>query len=233
MQTVFPWLFTVDSLGWAGGASYISSFDPEAEYSDEAFYSVKERLGNGKFGHLQQSTTNWNNLEKGYYLLVPLQLPHDETIKYHSDFSVEKFVTNICQWVVETEDAPQVVFKGHPVNLESMKPLKMIIAKFKAKGDQRVKDCLTYIEQGNFKELVENSSGMFVLNGGSGQEAMLLEKPVVCFGRCDYAPAVIQGDIDDVDEAFQQMIFDEPEERMEMYKRWYDWYINKICINVK
>lgn len=234
MQTVFPWLFTVDPLGWAGGAQYIASFDPEAEYDATAYHKMQDYITKGsKFQHLQSKSTNWGTIDKGYYIIVPLQLPHDETIKYHSDFSVEEFVTRICEWVVNTEDAPEVVFKGHPVNLKSMQPLKEIVEKFKADGDQRVKDSLTYIEQGNFHELVEHSIGMFVLNGGSGQEAMLLEKPVVCFGRCDYAPAVIQGNIKNVDNAYNDMMFDDWNERKNMYERWYDWYINQICIDTR
>ena len=234
MQTVFPWLFTVDPLGWAGGAQYIASFDPEAEYDATAYHKMQEYIRKGsKFQHLQSKTTDWGTIDKGYYIIVPLQLPHDETIKYHSDFSVEEFVTRICEWVVETEDAPEVVFKGHPVNLKSMQPLKEIVEKFRADGNQRVKDSLTYIEQGNFHELVEHSIGMFVLNGGSGQEAMLMEKPVVCFGRCDYAPAVVQGDIKDVDQAYNDMMFDDVGERKQMYERWYDWYVNQICIDTK
>lgn len=234
MQTVFPWLFTVDPLGWAGGAQYIASFDENADCDPTAYHKMQEYIRKGsKFQHLQSKTTDWGNIDKGYYIIVPLQLPHDETIKYHSDFGVEEFVTRICEWVVECDDAPEIVFKGHPVNLGAMQPLKEIIKKFKANGDQRVKDSITYIEQGNFHELVEHSIGMFVLNGGSGQEAMLMEKPVVCFGRCDYALAVIQGDIKDVDQAYNDMMFDDVGERKKMYERWYDWYINQICIDTK
>jgi capsule polysaccharide modification protein KpsS len=234
MQTVFPWLFTVDPLGWAGGAQYIASFDPNAEYDASAYHKMQEYIEKGsKFQHLQSKTTNWNGIDKGFYILVPLQLPHDDTIKFHSDFSVEEFVTSICQWVVDTDVDYQIVFKGHPVNVKSMEPLKEIIEKFREDGDRRVKDRLTYIEQGNFHELVNNSVGMFVLNGGSGQEAMLLEKPVVCFGKCDYAPAVIQGSIDNIDGTYKDMISDDWTERMHMYERWFDWYVNEICIDTK
>jgi len=223
MQTVFPWLFTVDPLGWAGGASYIESFDPNAEYSDDAYYMMKEKLGEGKFGHLQSDKTPWHLIEKDNYIVVPLQLPHDETIKYHSDFSVEHFVTQLCHMANTRDDIPQIVFKGHPVNFTSMAPLKDII-------EGGFKNVL-YVADANFNELVKNAQAMFVLNGGSGQEAMLHGIPVVCFGRCDYAPAVIKGDIDDPDQAFEMMMYDDHAERIEMYKRWYDWYINKVVID--
>jgi hypothetical protein len=224
MQTVHPWLFTVDPLGWAGGAQYIASFDPNADYDDASYKKVKEQLGNGKFAHLQTTKTPWHLIEKDNYIIVPLQLPHDETIKYHSDFSVEHFVKTLCEMANTNPDMPQFVFKGHPVNLKSMEPLKEIV--------EGGFDNVLYISEGNFNELVSNAKAMFVLNGGSGQEAMLHGIPVACFGRCDYAPAVINGDIDDPDKAWEDIQNDDWSARLEMYKRWYDWYVNEITINV-
>ena len=222
MQTVFPWLFTIDPLGWAGGASYVTSFDPTAEYSNEAFYQMKELLGNGKFGHLQSDKTPWHLIADDY-IIVPLQLPHDETIKYHSDFSVEHFVTHLCH-MANLWDGPQIVFKGHPVNFASMEPLRNIIEG----GFNNV----LYVADANFNELVQRSQAMFVLNGGSGQEAMLHEKAVVCFGRCDYAPAVIQGDISNPEQAWKDVQNDNWFKRLDMYKRWYHWYL-KVCIDTR
>jgi len=220
MQTVFPELFTIDPLGWAGGAQYIASFDPEAEYDSTAFTEMQNRLGKGKFGHLQSDNTPWDRIADDY-IIVPLQLPHDETIKYHSDFSVEHFVRQLCH-MANLWDGPQLVFKGHPVNLKSMEPLRKIISEFYN---------VVYVADANFNELVEKSQAMFVLNGGSGQEAMLHEKPVVCFGRCDYAPAVIQGDISNPEKAWKDVENDNWFKRLAMYKRWYHWYVNDVCVD--
>ena len=222
MQTVFPWLFTVDPVGWAGGAAYIESFDPDAEYSGEAFEMMQKSLGSGKFGHLQSDNTPWDKIAKDY-IIIPLQLPHDETIKYHSDFSVEHFVRQLCH-MANLWDGPQLVFKGHPVNLKAMEPLKEIISEFYN---------VVYIADANFNELVKNSQAMFVLNGGSGQEAMLHEKAVVCFGRCDYAPAVINGDITNPEQAWKDVQNDNWFKRLALYKKWYHWYVNEICIDTR
>jgi hypothetical protein len=229
MQTVFPWLFTVDPEGWAGGAKYLQGYNNQRGYTGEAFESMQSYIAKGsKFQELQADDVDWSKIEKDNYIIVPLQLPHDDTIRWHSDFSVEHFVKKICEWakVKAPADCPQIVFKGHPVNLGSMKPLKDIIEQWTDDTD-----AIVYVERGNFQELVRESQGMFVLNGGSGQEAMLLEKPVVAFGRCDYAPAVLQGDIEDVDGAYQAMVFDDMENRLEEYKRWFDWYLNAITVD--
>jgi len=221
MQTVFPELFTIDPEGWAGGAKYVSSFNDNDSYEEESFITMQKRLGQGKFAHLQTDNTPWNKIDDKY-IIVPLQLPHDETIKYHSDFSVEQFVTSMCE-MAQYEDVPQILFKGHPINLASMEPLKKIVES----GYKNV----VYVDNGNFNELVKKSRAMFVLNGGSGQEAMLHEKPVVCFGRCDYAPAVIQGDVEDPYQAYKCMLEDDWQKRLELYKKWYHWYIQKICVD--
>lgn len=229
MQTVFPWLFTVDPEGWAGGAKYLEGYNVERNYEDTAYKQMQQYIAkSSKFQELQADDVDWLKIEKDNYIIVPLQLPHDDTIRWHSDFSVEHFIKQICEWVkVEAPaDCPQIVFKGHPVNLGSMKPLKDIIEQWTDDTD-----AIVYIERGNFQELVRESQGMFVLNGGSGQEAMLLEKPVVCFGRCDYAPAVLNGDIEDVDAAYQAMVFDDMDDRIQEYQRWFDWYLNAVTVD--
>ena len=225
MQTVFPWLFTEDEEGWAGGGSYIRSFDPHAKYSLDAWREMKEyaKSGGSKFKHLQVGGVDWSNIDKGNYIIVPLQLPHDDTIKYHSDFSVEHFVRQICEWASTTEGAPQVVFKGHPVNFSAMEPLKKIIDGY---------DNTVYIADANINQMIENCRGMFVLNGGSGQEAMIAETRVAGFGRSDYLPAVINGDISNVQKTYTDMMEDDMAARVEMYQRWFDWYLN-VCIDVR
>jgi hypothetical protein len=230
MQTVFPWLFTVDTKGWAGGADYVSTYDSEMEYSDDSYLRMKKMLGNGKFGHLQHNNVDWSVINKDNYIIVPLQLPHDETIKYHSNVSVEEFVRAICEWATSTDDeVPQIVFKGHPVNLASMEPLKQIIAEYS--NDSKA---IVYTDVGNFNQLVENAKCMFVLNGGSGQEAMLHGIPVACFADCDYSPAVFRGDVREngsISAAYQALMMWEKDLMLESYKRWYHWYLKDVTYN--
>jgi len=109
------------------------------------------------------------------------------------------------------------------VNLASMQPLKEIIERHKQ----------LYVADANFNELVRKAQAMFVLNGGSGQEAMLHEIPVACFGRCDYAPAVINGDIKNPYGAWEEIQNDNWVKRIALYKQWFDWYINDICIDTR
>lgn len=213
MQTVFPWLFTIDGDGWGGGMASLKTFNPDSNYSEETFDNLSSyiRRGGSKFKHLQPNRKNMGFGNE--YILVPLQLPHDETIKWHSNFSTEEFVEKLCQW--GQEQSIPVVFKGHPVNLGAMKFLKDIIGKYN--------NC-HYTSEGNFQQMLEEAGCVFVQNGGSGQEAMLLDKKVVVFADAEYNAAVIQGDINNLDQTWFDLQKDNFDDRKKMYRRWYDWY---------
>ena len=214
MQTVFPWLFTIDQQGWSGGMAQLKTFDPKAVYTEETYNELAEYIksGGSKFKHLQPPRNDMKGLPDKY-ILVPLQLPHDETIKYHSDFSTKEFVEKLCKWGM-THDVP-IVFKGHPVNLSAMIPLEDIINKYA--------NC-HYTSKGNFHQLMENAEAVYVQNGGSGQEAMLLDKKVVVFANAEYNDAVIEGNIDDLPTTWKVLCSDDFEQRKQMYRRWFDWY---------
>lgn len=219
MQTVFPWLFTIDKEGWGGGASFLKDYNPDAEYTTTAFDKLSEyvRNGNSKF----EQPKNQLVVDRPF-VLVPLQLPHDETIIWHSDVKCPEFVEKICQWADSDDGAPLVVFKGHPVNLQSMEPLKAIISKYKN---------VLYVDNINIVDAIRKSLGVFVINSGTGQEAMLLDKPVVCFGRCEYQSAVINGDIDNLSKTYHHMINLNREYIIKNYRKWYHWYLTSITVD--
>jgi len=217
MQTVFPWLFSVDSEGWGGGAAFVETFENKGEYDTACFDELSEYLKKGgtKFGHLQpEKGFRHNDLLKDEFIFVPLQIPHDQVIKYHSAISCEEFVKALCEWA-DQEGNPQVVFKGHPVNPESMLPLMNIIEQY---------DNVLFLSDCHIHEMIEKSAATYVINSGTGQEAMLLDKTVVAFGGCEYYKAVIVGDIDNLDQTWKWVKVTDQTQQQETYRRWYDWY---------
>lgn len=221
MQTVFPWLFTIDKNGWGGGASFVEKYSNSIEYSEKQFDDLVSYVKSGgtKFDDIQGK--NYSPADS--YIFVPLQLPHDQTIKYHSDISVEKFVESLCEWASKNKgDVPKIVFKGHPVNLGSMSVLKEIIAKY---------ENVMYVEDLSIHSGIENACAVYVVNSGTGQEAMLYDKPVVVFGRCEYEGAVIKGNILELNTTWKTVLEDDFEERKKTYRRWYHWYISSVTYN--
>lgn len=223
MQTVFPWLFTIDPIGWGGGSKYKYSFDPKAVFSDEPFNELQRYIKEGgtKFKHLQGHRSIDGLVQNGF-VLVPLQLPHDETIKYHSKVDVPTMVRAMCEWA-ESSGVP-VVFKGHPVNAGAMVPLMEIIEQYKN---------VLYVTDYNINDLIEKACAVYVVNSGTGQESMLHDRPVVIFGRCDYEAAVIHGDIFDLEATWKEVLEDDFTARKRLYRRWFSWFVNSITYDTR
>jgi len=220
MQTVIPWLFTVDGQGWAGGGSYLKNANyDDIEYDDGKtfdFYQNRAKSGDSKFD--QPKNTSFDLDEP--FVFCPLQLPHDETIKWHSPVSVEHFVDRMCEWSYRS--GIKVVFKGHPINKASMEPIKRII-----------KHRAIYVEDVSIHEIMPKASAVYVINSGTGMEAMLHEVPVVRFGYADYNNAVVRGHLDNMefmDKAYKEATTQDREDMIYTYKKFYNWFVNKICV---
>ncbi len=215
MQTVFPWLFTVDPKGWAGGGEYVDTFKPnEIETCGTSFNKLKNYVMGGGSKFAQPPSMNLDIPKP--FIFVPLQLPHDETLQWHSDVTVPEFVEKLCQWADSSEDNPMVLFKGHPVNLASMEPLFEIIKKYKN---------VAYATDISIHDAIPKAEATYVINSGAGQEAMLHDASVVCFGRCDYQGAVIQGKMDDLNFTYDAVKHDDMDKRKVLYRKWYKWYL--------
>ena len=217
MQTVFPWLFTIDSDGWGGGAKFTQTFENKDDDIDTSFFDYLSdyvKKGGTKFGHLQPEKGRIPTNLKNEFIFVPLQIPHDLVIKYHSQVSCEEFVRSLCEWADQGGN-PQVVFKGHPININSMSPLVNIISRYSN---------VVYLTDCHIHEMMEKATAVYVINSGTGQEAMLLDKTVAAFGGCEYMGGVIKGDIDDLDKTWDMVKNANKGEQDRRYRRWYDWY---------
>lgn len=216
MQMVIPWLFTIDQRGWCGGAEYADWYTDEYKRKDDVifdFYSLYVKMGGTKFW---QPSGEYKG--KDPFILVPVQLPHDETIKHHSDITVEEFVTGLCKWSEKTKI--KIVFKGHPVNLQSMAPIKSIVTKYKT---------CEYVDSYSIQDLLEKCKCVYTINSGTGWEAMLYEKPVVTFGRSEYSCVTIPGDLNDLDKCWNMIDTID----VERYKNWLDWFVGDICVDTR
>jgi hypothetical protein len=175
MQTVFPWRFYVDSMGWAGGASIYPAYDfiNRSPKNDHYYDDLRKyALENGsKFK--QPSFRNFNMPED--FVFFPCQIPHDETIKYHSSVTVEtalEATLSVCK-----EMNKPVLVKGHPVNPGSMAPLRKICTKYAN---------AIWLEDVSIHEIIPKARVIVVVNSGTGMESLLHSKPVITFGRCEY-----------------------------------------------
>ena len=171
MQMVFPWLFQIDSTGWGPDAS-VYPIQPESGHLDVYDELRKrQRAGQSKF---DQPWTDW--WVKKDYLFFPCQIPHDETIKFHSEISVADALRATIK--VAKELGKELIIKGHPVNPGSMSELKEIGKGYK------------WADNVNINNLIANADAVVMVNSGVGMEAILHGKRVACFGDADYDSVV-------------------------------------------
>jgi hypothetical protein len=198
MQTVFPERFTLDRLGWGANMSFLPMEIKECTDDKKTFFEkLKERIKDNVSKFEQpKSFPNHDIVHTSTGMYTPLdwkkinfhvtficQLPHDETIKYHSDVSVADALTDVL--IQSRDNGWNVLVKGHPVNPGSMEPLRKIANQFPGtahwfgpENDISVHDALRV------------SDIICMVNSGVGFEAMLHSKPIFTYGRSEYQNVV-------------------------------------------
>jgi hypothetical protein len=212
MQSVFPFQFYIDSKGFAGGASrYPFDFDVDREVQPGSFYAqmqARALTGESKF---QQPAIGSLKIEGGPYTLFLCQIPHDETIKYHSDVSVFDAMIATCE-ATKKLNMPLIV-KGHPVNPSSMGSLYQAAKRY---------DHVDWIDDVSIHDLIPKAHAVVVVNSGTGMEAMLHKRPVITFGRCEYDCVSNKATADNIVDVLRSPVFNEKEVRA-FFESWYEW----------
>lgn len=212
MQAVFPFMFYVDSKGFAGGASFyplkIDHNAPSTGFYDDMI--ERARRNESKFDQPRKREIRFP--EK--FVFFPCQIPHDETIKYHSNVTVEQALEATCQ-ATRFRDINLIV-KGHPVNRESMAPLKSICDKY---------NHTIWIDDVSIHDIIPHSHAVVCVNSGTGMEALLHKRPVITFGRCEYDCVTNVATTEDIINVLANPTFDEKEVRA-FYDTWY-----QLCVD--
>jgi len=175
MQMVFPWMFQVDPEGWCADAS-VWPIQPAKKTNGRIFEALRKNALSGKSKFDQPEMQKINLPEK--FVFFPCQIPHDQTIKLHSDISVPEALEKTIEIAVSLK-MPLIV-KPHPQNKLAMQPLSEIVKKHHLKR-------IYWVDGINVHQLLSACEAVFTVNSGVGMEALLHRKPVYTFGRADYA----------------------------------------------
>lgn len=114
-------------------------------------------------------------------LFVPLQRPSDTVIKYFSGNveNMEHFLQNVVEVQEELKDEWIVLVKKHPLEV-----------------DRLYSDKLFYVEDDtHFKDLIELSNAVMLINSGVGVISMMYQKPVFHFGKAFYSHPSINKEV--------------------------------------
>jgi len=175
MQMVFPWMFQVDPEGWCADAS-VWPIQPAEKTNGRIFEALRRNALSGNSKFVQPAIQKLNLPEN--FVFFPCQIPHDQTIKLHSDISVPEALEKTIE--IATDLKIPLIVKPHPVNKVAMQPLLEIVKKHHEKG-------VYWVDGINIHQLLGACDAVFTVNSGAGMEALLHRKPVYTFGRADYA----------------------------------------------
>ena len=224
MQMHMRELFTIDTTGWGADCSTNKLFNPEEIDQDEATRFCEQKsdeLLRLKISKCEQQSETDNTPSN--FILVPVQIPRDYTIKHHSPITVRYFIESVQAWAIETET--QVCFKMHPFN-KGDRDLHQIIEEAQASSPFVCK------VEGNIHELIRRSSGVLVINSGTGWESLLHGKPVATIGDCDYKRLTLNADVRRLDEVSHFFREYKEEFRQLAYKFvWWYWHKHAYDVN--
>jgi hypothetical protein len=191
MQMHLRELFVLDHMGW--GADHSSCINPDqlAEVDSSLARQFVEKLrrqllASGESKH-PQVVSWWHQFQRvpRRYILAPLQIPRDYVIKHHSPVTVYEYIEQVADWA--NQERIDVVFKLHPHNKRD-RSLKSLVRR--KSWFSRYVHCV----DGNIQKMISDSSGLVLINSGTGFEALIQGKPVATFGQCDYKVATYSVD---------------------------------------
>ncbi|MFT6437566.1 MAG: hypothetical protein ACJAVI_005641 [Candidatus Azotimanducaceae bacterium] len=191
MQMHMQELFVLDHAGW--GADHSRQItqaqldNVNVDLAERFTVLLREKfLTSGESKHPQKIAW-WHRFQKvpKAYILAPLQIPRDSVIKHHSPISVYEYIEMASEWAVR--EKTHLVFKLHPHN-QSDRSLKWMVRR--RVWSSRYIHCVG----GNIQEMIKDSSGLLLINSGTGFEALVHGKPVATMGQCDYKAVTYPAD---------------------------------------
>jgi len=220
MQMNLRDLFTIDTNGWGADHSQISKCTEFFPYEDEIdsmkfCEELSDKMHASGLSKCKQDEVTDMTPEK--FILVPVQIPRDYTIKHHSPITVKYFIDSVQAWAVENKY--HVCFKMHPFNTGDTDLHNSV--------DEAEKGS-SYVHKvkGNIHELIKRSQGVWVINSGTGFESLIHGKPVCTFGECDYSYATFNADIRRLDEA-RNFVYSYTESMRRLAYRFVYWYLHR------
>lgn len=229
MQEYFRWIFVVDEAGWSAASTVypVSESALEGATASGAFDDYRRRLETGTLGSkfAQKQKLSLAELKAeglvpdGPYIFFPLQIPHDQSIRYFSDVAEIDVVSALLAWAKERGIA--VVLKPHPANLKSMQPFEALAREHGAVWSDA-----------NIDDLITHAAAVYTINSGVGFESLLRLKPVVTFGRAEYDCVTFNARPDALDDAWRHCQQTEAAALEARYRRFFDWFIDGYAIDL-
>lgn len=250
MQEYFRWMFVVDSQGWSAAASIypvteerrakvdspgayeyyrakLASGDMPSKFAQpsahracreasNSTHKVTYSFGRGLLRWLRRPATN----RKPPKVFFPLQIRHDQSIQYFSDYAFDDVLQAVIDW--GERRGVEIHLKPHPANPKLMQ-------EYLSRHPQTT--WLRWRDE-NVHDLISECDAVFLVNSGVGFEALLHAKPIVIFGRAEYDCVAIRGNMDDIDAAWDLCRVSDPKRLAQDYGQFFDWFTTEFAVDM-
>jgi hypothetical protein len=153
-------------------------------------------------------------------VFFPMQIPHDQSIKYFSDYSIDEVLEALVAWA---ERAGVVLnIKPHPANLA-------LTSAYQTRFPEGT--WVRWRSEG-IHDLIAEVDAVFTINSGVGMEAMLHCKPVITFGRAEYDCVTIRATPNDIGAAWDACRRDFAADREQRYRTFFDWFAQEYAVDL-
>lgn len=228
MQQYLRSAFVVDPLGW-GPASSIYPVDagslPPAVLGawDDCRARYEAGTLESKFAQSERTPSDrlraTGQLPDGPYAFLPLQIPHDQSLRMFSDVGMEAAFDAAVSFAAAA--GLTLVVKGHPANAQSMQALR-----------ERHGEAPVFWSRAHVHDLLEAATGVVTVNSGVGFEALIADRPVVCLGRAEYDAVVHRATPDTLAEAWGLAVSEPDAARRQRYARFVDWFLGRHSVDL-
>lgn len=170
---------TVDPAGWGASLSFLPVPLNVGREADQSFERLRQKAFRNE-SIFDQPPRGVRPTPERYHLFI-CQLPHDETIQFHSQVAVADGLAATIAFCEERQ--LRLVVKGHPANPRSMSGLR---------ASTMASSCGLWVDEVSIHTCLADADTVFMINSGSGMEALLHDKPLIRFGRGEYDQIVTQ-----------------------------------------
>jgi hypothetical protein len=220
MQEYLPWTFSLDRTGWgADSSSYPVCCDSYTATGAFSHYRQKILASSLETKFLQPAEQAQESAISTYDILIPLQIPHDQSIRYFSSVELDRVVEAVIAFAKSR--GLLVALKPHPANRKATD----IYEQF-ADG-RNIFWC-----DGDLHSLIRRSRSVFTVNSSVGFESLLHLKPVVTFGRALYDSVTIHGTVDNLEQAWMHCLAFDGNAAEHSYSRFIDWFCDAYSIDL-
>ncbi|SFL19450.1 Capsule polysaccharide biosynthesis protein [Pseudovibrio ascidiaceicola] len=221
MQEFLPLLFTTSKEGWGASALWNGSGAYSNVKVDPRLALFKTQFKKAKITKGPQRKIAEARIPS-FEILVPLQMPGDEALELHANCSQEDFVAQVAEFA-ERRKIP-ILVRPHPLDRTSF---------YATLKERWASDYVYFRRSGHIHDLINRAQVVAVINSGVGFEAMLLEKPVMSFGKAVYDEAVtpVLGDRE-IDTAYDSLLREPRDKYLKRYDKFLSWYLYDIGLKL-